>query len=164
MAAGNFTLLNLGKLKIVDGTIVLGTNTFKAALTTAAWTNTAAFPPATAFVGTSGAARYADLATAGTSSTNVEVANGNGYTTGGVALTGISLTQTTGTVTFTSAAVSWSSATFDAKYIVVYSNTATNKDILGYMDLNVASTTAVVSPSNGTLTVTWNASGMFTIT
>lgn len=164
MAAGSFTLLNLGKLKLVDGTFDLDGHVWKAALTTAAWTSGAAFPPVATFVGTSGAGRYSDLATAGASNANVQVANGNGYTTAGATLSGISLSQNAGVVTFTSAPVSWSSATFDAKYIVIYSDTATNKDILGYMDLNTATTSAVVSPSNGTLTVTWNASGMFTLT
>lgn len=163
MAAGTFTVLNLAKQKLVDGTFDLDSQTWMAALTTAAWTTGAAFPPAATFVGTSGIAKYADLATAGAGNSNVQVANGNGYTTTGTALSGISLTTSTGTVTFTSSPVTWSSATFDAKYIVIYSNTATNKDILGYMDLNTTSSSAVVSPSNGNLTVTWNASGMFTL-
>ncbi len=100
--------------------------------------------------------------------TGFQVANGNGYTTGGATLSGVSLSavanaRTVDRIKFTSSAVSWSSATFDAKWIVVYSDTATSKDIVGYMDLNTASSGAVVSPSNGTLTVTWHANGMFTL-
>lgn len=148
MAAGNFTVLNIAKKKLVDGTFDLDTHTWKAALVTSAQALSETF------AGTSTDARYSDLA--------AEVANGNGYTTGGATLSGVSLTRTTGTVTFTTSAPSWPSSTFTAKYIVVYSNTDTNKGILGFMDLDTGNASGV-SPSNGTLTVTWNASGMFTI-
>lgn len=149
MAASNFVVLNTAKLKGFNGTIDFDSHTFKAALMTEDWTPTAATTTDT----------YAEL-----NATGFQVANGNGYTTGGATLGSIALTETSGTVKFTSAAPSWSSATFDAKWIVVYSDTATNKDIVGYMDLNTASSSAVVSPTNGTLTVTWHANGMFTMT
>lgn len=143
MAAGNFTVTHAAKLKIANGTFGnMSTATYKAALVTASSTLTAAGAPAT----------YAAI-------TN-QVANGNGYSTGGATLTGITVTESGGTVTFDAADVAWNSATFTAKWVVIYSDTATNKDVLGFMDLE---TTGSVSPSNGTLTVQWNAAGLFTL-
>lgn len=149
MAAGTFTILNKAKQKLVDGTMDLDSHTFNAALATNAWS------PSATYVGTSTNAQYSDVGAA-------EVANGNGYTTGGKALTGVALSTATGTVTWTSSAPSWSASTFSAKYLIIYDFTATNKDILGYMDLETTVGTGV-SPSNGTLTVNPNASGWFTL-
>lgn len=144
MASGTFTVFNEAKRKLVNGTIDLD-GTIKACLTTSAVSLTAGFN------GSSTDARYADITS--------EVANGNGYATGGVTLTGVSVTGETGTVTFTTNPASWSSATFTAKYIVLYADN-TNDDLIGYMELESGST---VSPSNGTLTVNPNASGWFTL-
>lgn len=146
MAAGTFTVLRRAKTKMVNGTIDLDTHTIKAALVTSALSLT------DDYAGTSTDARYADLGAN-------EVANGSGYTTGGVTLSGVSLTRSGATVTFTSNPASWSSATFTAKWIVLYADN-TNDDIIGYMELESGST---VSPSNGTLTVNPHASGWFTL-
>ncbi|MGU3456560.1 hypothetical protein ACLBV5_09625 [Brevundimonas sp. M1A4_2e] len=148
MAAGTFTVLDIAKKKLVDGTFDLDTHTFKAALVT----NVQAL--AASFAGTSTDGRYADL--------TAQVASGNGYTTGGATLTGVTLNRSGATVTFTSSAPSWSNATFTAKYVVVYDDSDANKGILGFMDLETGNGSGV-SPSNGTLTVNWNASGMFTL-
>lgn len=148
MAAGSFTVLNTAKLKIVNGTIALGSHAFKAALFTSSLSISATF------TGTSTNAQYGDLSN--------EVANGNGYLTGGATLSSVSLTGSTGTVTFTSAAPSWSSATFTAKYLVIYDNTNANKDIVGFMDLDTGAPSGD-SATAGTFTVNPNASGWFTI-
>jgi hypothetical protein len=148
MASGAFVVLDRAKEKILRATIDLDTDSIKAALATASWSPTAAY------AGTSTDARYADIGAA-------EVASGAGYTTGGVALTGVTLTRTGGSNVYTSNPVTWNSATFTAKYIVLYDNTTTNKDIIGYAELESGST---VSPSNGTLTYTPNATnGYFTV-
>lgn len=148
MAAGTFTVLNKAKKKLTDGTFDLDTHTWKVALCTSAFTPTAAF------AGTSTDARYSDI--------TGEVANGNGYTTGGATLTGVTLVESGGTVTFDAADAQWTGATFSAKWAVIYDNTDTNKGILGYVDLET-SVGAGLSPSNGTLSVIWNASGIFTV-
>lgn len=148
MAAGTFTVLNKAKKKLTDGTFDLDTHTWKVALCTSAFTPTAAF------AGTSTDARYSDI--------TGEVANGNGYTTGGATLASVTLVESSGTVTFDAADVTWSGATFSAKWAVIYDNTDTNKGILGYVDLET-SVGSGLSPSNGTLTVAWNAAGIFTV-
>lgn len=148
MAAGTFTVLNKAKKKLTDGTYDLDTHTWKVALCTSAFTPTAAF------AGTSTDARYSDI--------TGEVANGNGYTTGGATLSSVTLVESSGTVTFDAADVQWTGATFSAKWAVIYNNTDTNKGILGYVDLET-SVGSGLSPSNGTLSVIWNASGIFTL-
>lgn len=145
MAAGNFIVLNIAKKKLADGTFDLDTHTFKAALGGSGQSLDATF------AGSSTDARYADL--------TAEV-TGTGYTAGGVTLTSVTWTRTTGTIAWTSAAPAWTTATFTAKYLVIYDSTNTNKDILGIMELESGST---VSPSAGTLTVNPNASGWFTL-
>ena len=147
MSAGNFTLLNAAKLKCFNGTIHLNSDTFKVALLTNS------FAAATTFTGTSTNAQYSDV-------TAVEV-SGTGYTAGGATLGSSSLTANAGTVTFTGNSVAWTGATFTAKYAVVYSSTASNHDILGYMDLDTGAPGGD-SATNGTFTVNWNASGIFT--
>lgn len=148
MAAGTFTVLNKAKKKLTDGTFDLDTHTWKVALCTSTFTPTAAF------AGTSTDARYSDI--------TGEVANGNGYTTGGATLASVTLVESSGTVTFDAADVVWTGATFAAKWAVIYNNTDANKGILGYVDLET-SVGSGLSPSNGTLTVAWNAAGIFTV-
>lgn len=67
-----------------------------------------------------------------------EIAAGNGYTAGGSALTLTSSSQTGGTyraifqdLTFTAAGGAF--ATY--QYVVFYNDTATNKDLIGYVDI-----------------------------
>lgn len=147
MAAGTFTVLNRAKLKMLTGVLDLDTHPIKAALATQSWSPTADY------AGTSTDARYADLGAA-------EVANGNGYASGGVTVTA-TVSRSTGTVTFTTTSPTWNAATFSAKYLVLYADN-TNDDIIGYMDLETG-VPAGVSPSNGTLTVNPNAGGWFTV-
>jgi hypothetical protein len=209
-------------MKLLKGVYNLSADALKAALTTNAQTLNSGF------LGTSGNAQYSDL--------TAEVASGNGYTTGGVAVSSVSLfyyvsaasinnpgsggtngvqtvTGTTGTGTKFTASVtiaggvitainsitlqgnysalptnsyaepvtgggltgatltlimgaaitftvpSWTAATFTAKYIVVYDNTASNKDILCIADMETTQATGV-SATNGTITYTVNANGI----
>lgn len=146
MAAGAWTVFNLAKKHLADGVFDLDTNTFKMALTTSAQALAATF------VGTSTDCRYADL-------TN-EVASGGGYTTGGKTLTA-TWTQSTGTITFDCDDQAWTSSTITARYAVIYDNTTANKNLLCFCLLD--STPADVSTVSGTLTITINASGVFTL-
>lgn len=147
MAAGSWTVFNLAKKHLADGVFDLDTNTYKMALTTSAQALAATF------VGSSTDCRYADL-------TN-EVASGGGYTTGGKTLTA-TWTQSTGTITFDVDDQAWTSSTITARYAVIYDNTTANKNLLAFCLLD--STPADVSTVSGTLTITINASGVFTLT
>ncbi len=144
MAAGAWTVFNIAKEKLADGTFDLDTQTFKMALTTSSQALAATF------AGSSTDCRYADL-------TN-EVANGNGYTTGGKTLT-CTWVRSTGTITFDCDDQSWTSSTFTAKYAVIYADN-TNDDLLCFCELDTGGS---LSPAAGTLTVTINASGVFTL-
>jgi hypothetical protein len=145
MPAGNFIVFNLAKLKLANGTFDLDTQTFKMALTTSSQALAATF------VGTSTDCRYADL--------TAEVAAGGGYTTGGKTLSA-TWTQATGTITFDCDDQAWTSSTITAKYAVIYADN-TNDDLLCFVDLDTGG--GSVSTVSGTLTVTINASGVFTL-
>ena len=147
MAAGPFTVFNIAKLKLLNGTHDLDTHVFKMALVTNSQSIDATF------AGTSADARYADL--------TAQVANGNGYTTAGKTLT-MNVSRSTGTITVDCDDQSWTSATFSAKYAVIYNDSASNKDLLGFVDLETGVSSGL-SPSNGTLSITINASGLFTL-
>jgi hypothetical protein len=147
MAAGQWTIFDIAKLKLLNGIHDLDTHVFKMALTTSTQALTSSF------AGTSTDCRYADL--------TAQVANGNGYTTGGKTLT-MSVTRSTGTITVDCDDQNWPSSTFTAKYAVIYNDTATNKDLLAFCDLETGVGTGL-SPSNGTLSVVINASGIFTL-
>jgi hypothetical protein len=147
MSAGNFTFVAEAKLKILNQTIKLNSDTFKLALTN----SSVAISPT--FTGTSTNAQYSDIIAG-------EV-QGSGYTAGGQVIGSPTLTLANSTVTFNGNAVSWTSATIAATNAVVYSNTATNKDILGYMSLDSNANT--ISSTNGTFTVSFNAAGLFTL-
>lgn len=89
-----------------------------------------------------------------------ELANGNGYTTGGASLTLTSATQTGGLFKYIAAAASptWtaSGSVGPFRYVVSYDFTATNKDLLGAWDYGSSITmasadtfTAVFDATNG---------------
>ena len=90
-----------------------------------------------------------------------ELANGNGYTTGGTAIVNDTFGYTAGTNTWMYDAddTSWSSATFTARYGVPYDSTPTNKPLFTYQDFG-----GDFSVSAGTFTISWNAAGIWTVT
>lgn len=123
MASGNWTIPNIAKPKIVNGTILLASHTFKVVLVTGAPAFSATY------TGSSGTAKYSDFS-------GSEV-SGSGYTAGGVAVTvGVS---GTGTVTIaTTSAATWSNLSLSSGpvYAVLYDTTATNQDMLAYFPLD----------------------------
>lgn len=87
--------------------------------------------------------------------------SGTGYSQGGVALTTTELTIATGTLTYDAADVSWASSTItDAMAAIGYFNvgTAATDQLVFLSDFVTAA-----SSSNGTFTIQWNASGIFTL-
>jgi hypothetical protein len=88
-----------------------------------------------------------------------EVANGNGYTTGGATLANKTLTRTNKVVTFDADDVEWTNSTITARYARIYDATpasAADKKLLAYVDFGADKTS-----SSGTFKITWNASGIF---
>src|SRR5690606_33957038 len=98
-------------------------------------------------------------------STN-DVANGNGYTTHGEALT-VTVTRNAGTVTIDCDDQSWENSTITAKYAVIVRDDdgngqlASTDALIAYADLDTGG--GSVSTTNGTFAVTINASGVFTV-
>jgi hypothetical protein len=125
--------------KVGDGTHDMDNDTFYIALYTSSYT-----PDATDAV-------LADL--------SGEVANGNGYTTGGQALTSVTWVQTAGTLKFDAADASWTTSTITARYAVIYNYTAASKNLVCLRDFG-----SDQSSNNGTLTVQFNASGILDMT
>jgi len=148
-APSAITLYQSFKAWIGDGTFDMDGSSFRAALVTSAYTPSAAH------------SLWSDV------SAN-EVASGTGYTTGGYALTGLSYTQTSGTAKWTAGNPTWtaSGGSITARYLVIYAlgtlNTHVNP-LVGYMLLDSAPADVVTATGN-TLTVQWNASGIFTLT
>jgi hypothetical protein len=130
-----------------DGTIDMDNDTFKVQLHTSTYT-----PAVTHDVLT-------DL-------TN-EVANGNGYTTGGVTLTSPTWTRSGATVTFDAADAQWtaSGGSIVARYAVIYDDTPTSpaNPLVAYSLLD--NTPADVTVADGTtLTIAFHTNGILTLT
>jgi hypothetical protein len=91
-----------------------------------------------------------------------EVANGNGYTTGGVALANKALAYDGATNVFKIDAddAVWAAATVTARYAVIYDDTpASSKPLLCYIDFGED-----VSSSNGEYKIAFDAAGIATVT
>lgn len=120
--------------KIADGTISLPGDTFHMVLLGSAQAISATF------TGSSGDARYADL--------TAELATANGYTNGGLALTGAVLSRpAVNTTAWATAAAQWTlSGTITVKYAAIIDWTAANKDILAFCDFDTGGGTISPTP------------------
>lgn len=92
-----------------------------------------------------------------------EVANGNGYTTGGKALTGVTVTRddTNDLTKFDATDPSWAASTITARGAVIYKargGAATADELVCYLDFG-----SNISSTNGTFSVTFNAGGILTL-
>jgi hypothetical protein len=87
--------------------------------------------------------------------------SGTGYTAGGATLASKTNTETTRVTTFDAADTTWTSSTITARGAVVYyaSGTASTSLLIAFIDFG-----ADKSSDNGTFQITWNASGIFTVT
>jgi len=154
MAAGAFIFPNKAKLNFFNATGLLGANTanFKLALLKSTLTPDD---------GDTGNEVWGDVSAQ-------EIAAGNGYTAGGIALTGVALTQAGGTVKFTSAAAQWTAAGGSIpawRYGYVYYNGTLNgkvNPILGHFLGDNTPADVPATTSGNTLTVTPNAAGILT--
>lgn len=152
MAAGNFVFPDKAKLNFFSATDLLNpANVFKITLHTNTWV------PAN---GTNEV--YADA-------TN-ELATGFGYTAGGITLTGVVLTQTSGVVKFTGSAVTWTAAGGSIpawRYGVVRASGTLNgkvDPIVGYFVGDATPADVPATTTSNTLTVTPNAAGIASAT
>ena len=148
MAASTFDFYNSFTEYSMDGTIDLDTNTFSGTL----WLSTSNAATLTNSI-------YGDL-------TN-EVANANGYTTGGSALTSVTWLRSGGTTTFDSADVVWtaSGGSITARFFAMDASSVSTpvvRPLVGFSTLDT--TPADVTATDGnTLTVAPSASGWFTL-
>ncbi len=147
MAAGTFTLYNSFAEFMGDGTIDLDTHAFKIMLLTSVHVPNLTDSTLTNVSGN-------------------EIAGANGYTTGGGALSAVTWTRTAGVATFDSDNFVWtaSGGSLTARYAVIYDDTATNDELVGYYLLDNAPADVVATAGN-TFTVGPNAAtGWFTHT
>jgi hypothetical protein len=87
---------------------------------------------------------------------------GTGYTAGGKALSGVTASYASNTLTFTASTLQWTSSTITAYYAVVYDTTpgtASTNPLIGYVNFGGAQ-----NDSGGTFQIAWNASGIFQLT
>jgi len=92
-----------------------------------------------------------------------EVANANGYTTGGASLSGVSVTTvTTNDAMFDASDVTWtaSGGSIAAAYAILYNDTDTNDPPLAFIDFGGTETAGDATDFK----IVWNASGIFTFT
>lgn len=157
MAAGAFVFSQKAKLNMFEGATALlknGSALYRLALVKSTWTPA----PTTDEV-------WADM-----SANEIATAGQTAYAAGGATLTSVTLTQTTGTVKFTSAAQVW---TADGTGIpawryglIYYLGTLNGKvnPIVGYFLGDGTPADVPLTSAPNTLTVTMNASGIMSAT
>jgi hypothetical protein len=128
-----------------DGTIDLDNDTFKVMLVASDYTPSAAHTV------------KADI-------TN-ELSTANGYTAGGATLGSVTWGHSGATATFDAADTVWtaSGGSIVARYAVIYSDTAASDELVAYVLLDTTPADVTTTAGN-TLTLQWNASGIFTLT
>lgn len=144
MASGPWVIYNEAKVSLGKKVFDLTADTFKVAL----------------LISTSNAGS-ASLVTAQYATLTNELSTANGYTAGGATASSPTWVNSSGTITWDTADVSWTATgTLTARFAVIYDNTATNKDLIAYMLLD--STPADVSVTSGN-TLTIQIANVFTL-
>lgn len=89
-----------------------------------------------------------------------ELSTAGGYTSGGATLGSrtVSYNSTGNVTTFDGADVSWTSASFTARYAIIYKSGGGNP-LVGYVDFGADQTV-----TSGTFQIIWDAAGIFTAT
>jgi hypothetical protein len=151
MARGDFTLFNDLAISLGEKKINLETDTIMLALIDNTVTPTAA--DTTPMWGAGSGVDY---------DAN-EVSDAGGYTANGLACANPSFVESGGVGTFDAddpATIAQDGSGFtDAYWGILYSDTATNKEAIGFLDLG-----GPVSEQDGPIDINWNGSGIFTIT
>lgn len=154
MASGPFVFSNLTKLNFFSATNLLNATAanYRLALVTSSWTPNTATDELWAVA------------------SGNELANGNGYTTGGINPGSIALTQSAGTVKFTGNAVVWTASGTGVpawRYGVLYYLGTLNAKVnplVGYFLGDSTPADVPLTTAGNTLTITPNASGILTAT
>ena len=150
MAQGDVTVFDQFRENIGEKIVNLETDTINVGLITNAVTPAAS--TADPCWGAGGTTNF---------STN-EVTPGGNYSAGGSAIANPVYSQTGGVATFDGdnvAIAAHASNPTTARWGIIYSDTATNKNCIAYVDLG-----GVTDLTSGGLTLAWNASGIFTLT
>jgi len=144
MARGDLTVYEEFRLTIADGTHDFDADSFRVALITTLPTAADATPQLT---------DYAEV-------------SGTNYTATGEALTTTWL-EAGGTATFDATTnPSWTQnagGPTNIKAAVVYNNTAGGKNAVAFIDMTNDAGTTPISLVDGDISITWNASGIFTL-
>lgn len=147
MAASAWRVYEKAKERFGKGEIDFGSDAFKVALLTSA-------------------SNVADLTLDDYADLTGQVANGNGYATGGAPLTGVTWSPAGGGATMTLDAddVQWAAAggNITARYAAIYDDTHPNKALVAYCLLDTTPADVTVTDGN-TLTVQMNPAGILTL-
>lgn len=154
MASGAWVVPDLAKLNLVNATDILAASAanFRVALVSSAWTPVNSTD---------------ELWSVASGS---EIANGNGYTTGGLVPPSAALTQSAGVVKFTSSPVVWTASVGSIpawrRAVLYYLGTLNSKvnPIVGHFLGDSTPADIPATTAGNTLTITMNASGIITIT
>lgn len=150
MAQGDVTLFNQYKVNLGEVLLDMSSDAFKLGLVTNSVTP---------------AASTADPRWGAGGTTNLlsnECTPGGNYTTGGPTIGSTTWTESSGTVTFDGSDVTINSNASNpnnARWGIIYDNTDTGKRCVAFLDLG-----GVTDLTAGNLTVTWSASGIFSLT
>lgn len=146
----SITFYQTFKRYVADGTIDVDNDTFAVALTTSSYSPSA-----------SADTTYASITS--------EVAAANGYATGGATMSSVTYTESAGTATWTAANTTWtaSGGSIVARYAVIYKVSPTangiTKPLVAYILMDTTPADVTTTTGN-TLTLSWNASGIWTLT
>lgn len=150
MARGDFTVFNELAISLAEKKINLETDTIKLALIDNVITPTANDTDPQWGVGS------------GVDYDGNEVSTAGGYVAGGLACANPAATRSGDTTTFDAddpATIAQNASGFtNAYWGILYSDTATNKEAIGFLDLG-----GPVSEQDGPVAISWNASGILTI-
>lgn len=146
MAVTSYWYVN-GFKNLVNGNIILGSSSFKVCLLDENYS--------LSNIKLQQHNSYADIITSEITGTN--------YVAGGSAITLNAATRDTGDIVIGAAVAdtTWASATFIARYAVIYESTGSNADmyLMGIVDFGTNQ-----SCSNGSFVIDWNSTAIFKIT